>query len=208
MSTEGFYSWIGFLDKLNLSGRMYNSLEDDFARFLEFVPLAEQNLTVFSPKLFNLILNVGPEVLSIFDLLAFTSRYRDHPVDKERFSLLEKKNKLRKRKRSLTFLDYFNFLGKIHDFEKGEVVVKELHRSISPFLTKDNRIPEWWDCYNRLKHDKYSHFKEATLKIALHGLGATYYLIQYGHDWEGREDFKSRVFERHVPRSRNLSEVF
>jgi len=204
---EGLYSWIGFLDKLNFSTKMYNSIEDDFIRFLDYVPLDDQNLCVYSPKLLNIILNIGPEILSIFDLLAFTSRYKDD-LDVERLSLLDKKKKLREKKRSLTFLDYFNFLSKIHDFKKAEVVVKDLHRSISPFITEENRIPKWWACYNRLRHDKYSHFKEATLNIALHGLGAAYYLIQYGYDLEGRKDFNSRVFERYLPQSISLSDVF
>jgi hypothetical protein len=57
------------IEKRNdFSQKMFSQLEGNMKDFLDYVPLDEDNLKVFSPKLITLILDAGPELISAFDI--------------------------------------------------------------------------------------------------------------------------------------------
>jgi hypothetical protein len=170
------YTFDEFQDRVRLSERMYCSLEDRMEDFLDYVPLDQAHLNVYSLELVSIILETGPEILSSFDLIVFPNqtRFIDHFTE-ARKKLLEKEKSLRKNQ-SLTFTDYSSFLNKSMSLNTKTIEIVGLNAYTLPF--KED-YPEWWNVYNKLKHDKYSNLKKATLKNALKALGALCLLKDY-----------------------------
>jgi hypothetical protein len=155
---------------------MYRSLEARMKDFIDYVPLVSTHLDVYSLKLVSIILETGPEILNSFDLNIFPKRigYTDDFCE-DRKKLLEKEKSRRKSNQSLTYTDYSGFLNKSMSLSTKTVEVMGLHEYIQPF--KED-YPEWWNVYNKLKHDKYSNLKNATMKNTLKALCALT-LLQY-----------------------------
>lgn len=162
---------------------MYLQLEKDLIDFFDYVPLDAKHLEVYSPKLVALILQIGPEVISGFDIaVGNQNRYAkmaeiieggDLPSDLE--ALWRDEAELKAKNKSLSFKRYSDFLEKhcYAKLSKASVGVKESSYVVFPFTTQP---PEWWDVHNSLKHDKYTNLKNATLKMALVSLGALFWI--------------------------------
>jgi len=132
-------------------------------------------------KLVTIILEIGPELMNSFELAVSESRtsVREQffpSTRKDRETLWEKEQKLRKRKKSLTFHDYYLFLDKhgIPKLSKARIQLKGFDAYIVPF-EEDN--PKWWENYNLLKHDKYNNLKAANLRTALKASSALFWLV-------------------------------
>jgi len=160
---------------------MYRYLENLLEDFLDYVPLDMAHLDVYSLKLVSIIIETGHEILSSFELNVFPNRigFKDD-FDEARKKLLEKEKSLRKKNQSLTYTHYFDFLNKSMNLSTKTVEIMGLNVYIQPF--KED-YPEWWNVYNKLKHDKYSNLKKATMKNALKALAAlTLLLYQLSDD--------------------------
>jgi hypothetical protein len=198
-----------------LSWKMYIQLERDMIDYLDYVPLDEKHLEVYSPKLIAIIIQVGPEIISGFDVaVANLNKYvkiakefegSDLPSDLE--ALWKHETELKTINKSISFKRYYDFLEK-HCYNKPSsalveycnkpssalVEIKESSYVFSPLATQP---PEWWDVYNRLKHDKYTNLKKATLKIALDSLGALFWIQSLNMDEVyGQTKIDSQLFNR------------
>jgi len=191
-----------FNKRMMLSQKMFYAIERKLRDFLDYVPLDSEHLNVYSLKLVEIILETGPEVISSFDLLVFPNPCQRIVRHRERREeLLEKERCLRKQSppRSLSFKKYRDLLSEVGpDIAEAIVEIKELDDRVTPF---EEKKPDWWNVYNRLKHDKYSNLKDATLLIALKSLAALYVLIYYHYDLfidfapVGRPEFISYLFK-------------
>lgn len=165
--------------RIELSKKMYQMIERRLTDFLEYVPLDVDHLDVHSLKLVTVILETGPEILSSFDIAVFKWKgvlELFGEEDSKRKELLMKEQKLKRRNLSLGFNDYYNYLESYYGLKELEITIPDLKSYIMPFETKH---PEWWNCYNLLRHDKYANLKKATLRNALKALGALFLLINY-----------------------------
>ena len=130
-----------------------------------------------STKLISIILEVGPEILSSLELAMCQTAFDLRQYNNESMRELEKLLHTEKvKKRSPTFTDYFNFLlnhAKI-SLDAAAVLIKESDLYVMPF---EEKHPDWWKSYNRLKHDKYASVKSATLRTVLKATSALFWII-------------------------------
>ena len=180
---------------MKLSRQMYYLMDEYLGDFLDYVPPDLNHLEVYSHRLVTIILEIGPEVLSSFDIalniIKDRSRWFSKVVAEDSEDLWKKEDALKKRKRSLTFLDYYRFLDK-HSMPKlssATVVFEDLDAYMMPF-EKSN--PEWWENYNLLRHDKYTNLKTATLRTTLNACGALFWLVYQNQSLAG---FESDLFK-------------
>src|SRR5690606_38691497 len=55
---------------------------------------------------------------------------------------------------------------------------KGIQKKISPFENwKNNKSIEWYDAYNKSKHDRFNKFEEANLKYLLHAFAGLFVLL-------------------------------
>lgn len=61
--------------------------------------------------------------------------------------------------------------------------VKVANTELSPFiewkLLPEYKSPDWWSSYNKVKHDRVKHLREANLKNVMNALAALYILENY-----------------------------
>ncbi|MGD0202784.1 MAG: hypothetical protein ABSC20_02615 [Candidatus Bathyarchaeia archaeon] len=192
------------IEKRNaFSQKMFSQLEDNMEKFLDYVPIDEDHLKVFSPKLITLILDAGPELISAFDIAINcipTWEYFQPEFTIERESLWKKEQEGRKHNRSLTFNDYTNFLERYSFLKLSTKTVQliELDAYFKPFelsATTSWASVDWWSTYNLLKHDKYSNRKKATLISALKLLGALLCILENNSWLISHTSLQSGIFQ-------------
>jgi hypothetical protein len=104
------------------SRMMYNIIEDDFNKFLSYVPLEEELLDdVYSPRLADIIIRLGREIENFFKAWLDSSYSNMYP----------NVNLYRNRKREMSDLKIF--FESITKLSSKEVYVKNLGYSIYPF---------------------------------------------------------------------------
>lgn len=175
------YSTNEFRSRGELSIKMFHQIERSLVDYLDYVPLDFEHMNVYSLKLVTVILETGPEILASFDLNVFTEPRLFMVLEIDPYSirqqLLDKENRLRKNKKSLTFHDYWTFLDTVSPSKPKNAVVgfRDFEAYAMPFECEN---PEWWESYNLLRHDKYSSLKKANLKNSLKSLAGLYWLLQ------------------------------
>jgi len=188
------------VSRIEFSQKMFSLIEGQLNNFLEYVPLSLEHLDVYSLKLVTILLEIGPEIISCFDLATYpyTKSLRevfgDGDIARAREKLLQKEKKIRTRRQSLTFKDYYDFLSNFGycNLKTATTLLKELNAYMCPF---EELNAEWWESYNLLKHDKYSNLKKATLRNALKSLGALFWLVDYNSK-KIFQEFHSDIFEK------------
>lgn len=163
---------------------IFQSLEDDVIEFLknisiEYYPESDDRKYIYSPKLANLILNIGSRTDEFFKNwnivrdLAIKNIKNKHPNIKE--DLLHKK---------LMRID----LEYYQDIEKNGVCIlsdkyiymPRIDGHIKPFdnFTKwtnlENPCNSWWCAYNNVKHHGYERKKEGNLDHVVVSLAALF----------------------------------
>jgi len=201
---------IEWLSKTNLkkyveaSRRKYDSIEMEFVECLDYVELDLDHFNVYSKKFNDFILKIGPEILTVFELILFNKKivrfFNDQPELEEQIINIKKK----KNEGKEGFMAYLNALPYL---KTENAKVKNLNEKITPFkiqkswLTKKQRYRywvDWWDYgYNALKHRRIREFKEAaTLKHTLFSLAGLWILHERLDRDHGRKGlFRSQVFE-------------
>lgn len=195
------YTWEKFKSRAALSQRMFHQIETYLNDFSDYVPLNFDHLEVYSLKLVTAILEIGPEIINSFDLAAFPSgsmtifELYDDSIIGHRKKLFEKERDLRKKKRSLTFKDYYDFLKspEVCNLDQATIRLRPLDAYIMPFQ-KIN--PDWWESYNQLRHDKYDNLKSATLQNALKAASALFWLVHHNSKRIFASTFSSNLFSK------------
>jgi hypothetical protein len=177
---------------------MFHQIEGYLSDFLNYVPFDHKHLEVYSLKLITIILEIGPELMNSFELAVSESNvgvreFFGGDIRTDRDKLWEKEKKLRSRRKSLTFKDYYSFLDK-HEMPRLSSASIQL-RGFDVYMTPfDKENPQWWENYNLLKHDKYNNIKAATLRTALKATSALFWLT----------DKNSKMFSFETPFSSNF----
>lgn len=201
----GWESENNLKNNVKASRKTYDSIDRDFDTCLEYIALDSNHFSVYSPKIADIILKIGPEILTVFNLILFNKRitrfFNEQPELKRQIVEIQK----RKSENKDGFMYYLRALP---DLVKKRVIVEGLEQRIKPFeikktwLTKKEKYfyyVEWWRYgYNALKHRKMREFKEAAIfKYALFSLAGLWVLHdRLDSDWGRKDLFKSRVFRR------------
>jgi len=155
----------------------YKSIESDFITFLDFVPYYKSNLKMYSPKLTGLLLRIGGYVDSAFKEMANYFEFDEILVyDRRKGKMKREKNVI---KDIIDACGVFESIYKLSSNNGGVLIAKldSGDQSLHPFggfsvVEK----PEWWDAYNKVKHEYSLHFKKASIDKVLEGLAAAFLL--------------------------------
>lgn len=191
---------IDFENRRHFAYTEYHRLKKDFLDFVEYVPLAKKNLTVFSPKLSSLITDVCEQILDCLEIWVAAPRetvkhlggaiiLKDiDAFETEQTQFLVKMERRREIHKSMSYPALYEFIKKHSAFYGtlcysvgDDIFVVELQEFIHPFTTARRYVPRWWYVYNSLKHHKYEAREKANLRAALHCLASLYRLVTYDH---------------------------
>jgi hypothetical protein len=188
------------------SRKVYKFLEEDFSACTEYVALDERHLGVYSFRLSDLILRIGPEILNVFNLILFNSA-RSESFDAQP-DLAKKIMSIQGRKetRRDSFIAYLDAICSARNYKLTEerILLKAIPtKFIVPFEIekrandgKDFNVVFWWeDGYNALRHRAIDEFAtSATLKNAMFSLAALWVLHNIlDFDW-GRPGLATSEF--------------
>lgn len=161
----------------------YKDLEHQFEDFLKYVPYLDQNESVRSFRLTNIILNIGGHVDSSFKEMALYRKFNKHNKCKE---IMRKVREARERIKKNEFatgpgiklcLEAFQ---DIYNLSTKTIIFKRLpeRERILPFAVSNpqTRAPYWWDIYNQTKHDFHEYFEKTTLKATRDALAGAFLL--------------------------------
>jgi len=166
----------------------YKDLEQQFEKFLEYVPYIDKNEKVCSFRLTNILMNIGSHIDSAFKVMAQYGRFRNNPKCNEIMSIVRearrkmKNNEFAKGPGIKLCLEAFE---EIYKLSAQTVIFKRIPKRepISPFDVSNpqTRAPYWWDIYNHTKHDFHEEFEQATLGVTRDALAGAF-LLNVIHD--------------------------
>lgn len=140
----------------------YLSLVDDLDRLSRYVELAEDNYATYSTELTRILLAAGSEV----DVVAKLHCARVTPDATPS-----------------TIVDYGNILLPAYPgVTSVEVSIPRCRLGFKPWSewTTTDR-PSWWGSYNKVKHERHTHFRQANLGNVLQAVAGLCVLVSYLH---------------------------
>ncbi len=142
----------------------FDNLEKQLLECMEFIPFIDQNKHVVSSKFIPIILEACSLTESILKEITEDKR------------------------RTYNFKKYAEF----HETYLGldetiTIFLVSPIRFYQPYKGWGKAIPEWWDCYNKLKHDRLNNYEFATYETAVLSLVGLHQLIS-----------KCRLFTNHL----------
>ncbi|MHA2112322.1 MAG: hypothetical protein ACW98W_12640 [Candidatus Hodarchaeales archaeon] len=190
------------------SWQKYQELEDRIIDCFDYVALDKQHLLVYSNRFGELLLRIG----SALDSLLSKARACKAFDNEEGIQSLRQKS-------HPTIEDYRHFYERYYQLSQVQVTVEldgVQFDTIHPFNTyKQNKNPNWWSAYNKVKHEWYDHLQtKGTFKNlleALAGLFTINVLHKDAQDWLVEEGIINGDMSEFLPvfelQRINISEV-
>jgi hypothetical protein len=155
----------------DLAWNEYKSLEEDFIKYLRFVPLADEHDNVWSLHLGDLLIRIGSILDSFFRRAIFS-----HELD----TATNIKKHRAKNALKINMGTYREVFDSFYGLSSKKIYERRTFKSLTPFSNWSlNKSPDWWEVYNNVKHDRFENKKEATLKSTLNALGGLFLLKNY-----------------------------
>lgn len=161
-------------------------LEEEFLNFIKYVPLVENHNNVWSMKLANQLLLIGSSIDSFLKnslqycltILIEENSQEDNNNPQKVAEYEDYKQRLDSNDTNMKiFRDVFNEFYHLSD---EPVYVLSNKWDLKPFAAwSEDKSPDWWDVYTKLKHNRIEHRDKCTLKITLNALGALFLLNVY-----------------------------
>jgi len=165
------------------------SLEDDFEKVSRYIEICSDNNNTYSIELARSMLSSCSEVdVVLKELCKLLSNDFDctRPnIDKYRKVIVEK----------------------IPNFYKEKVYIPRYGRKLNPWINwGKNKNPNWWDGYNKVKHQRTEFFKLAKLKNSLNAMAGLlitiYFYYKYSFIKDGENLQHDSVFMKLKPESK------
>jgi len=138
-----------FKYNLNNLTKLQTDLEKQMLQFDEIIPFERQTTAkIFSPRLLNMMIVCGPQVEAVTELICKRCNI-DVPEKKNVPELIKKIN-------SKAVLSNFEIVSLLHNL----------------LFTPFTRDLEWWQTYNRLKHELAEQQSKITYTVVMDGLAA------------------------------------
>lgn len=137
--------------------------EAAFEAATKFVPYCPEHLSVWSPQFAQIILDCASQVDSLWKAVEQTHN-PSSSTDK------------------LTIKDHWYRYRSLVSAQKVIFFGGSNPAVIEPFAAWNGssfQSPAWWQAYNKLKHDRFSHQAEATMSHALHSVAGLFLAIVY-----------------------------
>ncbi len=147
--------------------QFFIALEADLEATTRYVECCEDNFATYSVGYAQIILSAGSEVDVVSKILC---------------------DKVQPSNNAENINDYKNILHSnytlLHDLE---ILIPRYSLSFKPWQSwVAGTNPEWWRCYNKVKHERHNYFKEANLKNALLSVSGLFCLVLYLYHQELR----------------------
>lgn len=149
--------------KSKLHWNYFLALEQDLERVSRYVEFCESNLLVFSIELARILLAASSEV----DVLAKRICEQVAPGTPSR-NMNEYRSVMTKaaHRSDRTGVS-------LPDVSSMQVLVPRYGLTLTPWKSwADNKNPDWWQSYNKVKHERDEHFNQASLRNSLDAMGA------------------------------------
>lgn len=127
------------------------ALEDDLAKLARYIHFSEENLNTYSLEFARLLMASTQEIDVIFKQIC--AKHGDKS-DKES-----------------GYRTFFS-KGEFAKLRELEVSVRSYGLKFIPFKNWVSDAPEWWTANNRIKHERHTHFQNASLKNVLNAMSA------------------------------------
>ena len=148
------------MTQLEING-MWNyflALEDDLDRTSRYIePAGQEN--VFSFEFAKILILACTEIEALFKAICYEIEKKQVAGDIGTYKS--------------------TILGKYPKIVKATVTINRLGRNVEPFAGWDTGKLFWWSAYQNVKHNRGSHFCDATYINAATALSALYVLIFY-----------------------------
>ena len=157
----------------------FKSMEQDFLRFMEYVPHCVMNEDVYSPKLTGLLLQIGGYIDSAFKEMASFFSFSEVKSYKMKEGVLTEKVEAKAVKDILDYCAIFESIYNLSENNRGDLIAKLDFglKELRPFEKfADMEPPEWWTAYNKVKHEYSAEFEEANINSVLNGLAGAFLL--------------------------------
>ena len=197
-------------------GPVYRNLEKEFLKIADYVHVSDEQLTVYSMHIADLIVRCAIEIESISKELYCRlggnmtpvddeGKNRDLYFDTDCLQLLENTWLLSKKKINVCAIT-------VYLVDEDKKVFTPLHKSFK----RGTSGSKWKQAYQALKHDRRNAIKQATIGNLLSALGALYILNLYYKDetanlgwlYMNNNDFDNRagseIFSAYVYRATML----
>lgn len=150
------------------------AIEKDLENLSRYVEFDQENLDTFSIELTHILFSASSEV---------------DVVIKQLCNLIDPKTKAE------NINDYRNIIN-IHsnEFINEEVVIHRYGLTFKPWLNwKNDKNPDWWRCYNHVKHERNLHYREANLQNAINAVGALLLTVVYYYRYTFTQDYGEEI---------------
>ncbi len=145
---------------------------NELSRYISFAP---ENRSTWSESLADLLILTGSAVDSFFRDMGGCPNIQSSP---HYLRVQQQQQRVRRRRRPEWNINNFrDAYEPIYELSKNEVDVPfglSCYGTIQPFIelgVPNDRIPDWWNAYNHLKHNYYDSLIEANLENVLNSLG-------------------------------------
>lgn len=131
------------------------ALEDDLAKISRYIEFSEDNYKTYSIELAHLLLATASEIDVILKSLCNAKA-----PDDEHKSINQYRETIRAKNQYL-----------IQEY----CTMPRFGLKFNPWAVwqgKEDTVPEWWTAYNKVKHHRDSHFKQANLENVLNAMSA------------------------------------
>ncbi|MCK5494756.1 MAG: hypothetical protein KAJ14_16730 [Candidatus Omnitrophica bacterium] len=150
----------------------YKFLEDDFIKYLRYVPLSEDHKNVWSLYLGDLLIRIG----SILDSFLKRAMFSSELDNKDEININYYRSLDDFQININVYKDIFNPFYQLSTKKIYELRTFEHNTPFSSWGDVNSNSPFWWKNYNKVKHDRFKNKKEATLKATLEALSGLFIL--------------------------------
>lgn len=176
----------GNMYKSGYTVMIFEDLERDVMRFLEnvaleYYPDSEDREKIYSPKLSNILINIGSRTDEFFKNWSIVIEGVVNIFKSKNPNISEKelKEKLKR-----IDIEYYKDIERNKKFILSdiEIFIPRIERPIKPFEdwidwnNKENPCKSWWCAYNNVKHHGYERRSEGNLDNVIKSLGALFIL--------------------------------
>lgn len=146
----------------------YKFLEEDFVKYLRYVPLTNEHKDVWSLYLGDLLIRIG-SISDSFFRRAIYSSVLDNATEIRRYRALDDLK--------INMRVYRELYEPFYQLSSKKIYELRTFGQLNPFSSwSSNDSPYWWKNYNHVKHDRFKNKKEATLKSVLEALSGLFIL--------------------------------
>jgi len=161
-------------DNMNTFWPVYKNLETEFLKITYYIHIDNEQLSVYSSKIAELLLRTVVEIESISKLLYATNGGEKTDFikyDEDAIKLLKQKWLIDKKTILITLPNCFISVNELYPFIKD-----------TPRTGKSNMTYSWNNAYQNIKHDRAKYLKDANIKNLIAGMAALFLLNLYYSD--------------------------